>query len=452
MSKRKTQKTIQYGDITYTLSLRKLGSGGNGAVYEITDLPQGFKAISKKLNLPLAIKILCQRKNENLKRQEEKIKRFKDEINVLQSLTDKTIDDKPIVVPIFIYNIDDDAPWYIMPKLKSLEEIKFGIKDIGTIDILISLATSLKELHSLGYAHRDIKPSNILLTENNHPLWADFGLVKYEEKEIITEENRAIGPKNYISNEVGHPYAAMTTVEGYQKSDVKSFSKLIFAILTQGKIPMEGVYSQFLSAFEDKGCEDILNPILNCLTQGGELVPDTRCSLDDIISNLKRFKSLLQSIDMIPKLDIQNFALERTVKSFCSKTKPTYYSYEGAGIISFFKDLQKTIKNTFNITFSRKGTELTYKCNGLHIDKGLYYFYYRLEKRNDIFYFNPSLIKIYQEEKFEIETSSYPSQYGVKQKLGLPFSSEETIVIIERSTIIINYANNVYETSPEIFM
>ena len=33
MSKRKTQKTIQYGDITYTLSLRKLGSGGNGAVY-----------------------------------------------------------------------------------------------------------------------------------------------------------------------------------------------------------------------------------------------------------------------------------------------------------------------------------------------------------------------------------------------------------------------------------
>lgn len=432
----KTSYRIQYNSLDYELSLLELDRGGNGIVYEIINMPQEFEELDRRLNIkPLVIKILSPKCTK-----EDSVQRFKNEIEALRYLSGRTVNDKPIATPIILFNTNSEQPWYIMPKLKSLASIKLRITNQKIIDILISLAISLKEIHRLGYAHRDIKPSNILLTEFDHPVWADFGLVKYDKQEEITPINSMIGPKFYIANEVGHIPQKEVTITRYQQADIKSFSKLIFAIMKGGAPPMEGVYYQFLSAFEGSDIESIINPILDCIARGGELVPQNRCSLDDIIKNLIKFKLLLQDTSSISKLELQNMAFERTTKSFCSKTKPLYYPYEGDVMILFLKDLQKVISNTFNITFSIEGVELTYKCNGLQIDKESYYFFYHSEnKKDDIFYFKPSQIKIYPEKKLEIETTSYLDKYGIRQKLSSPFSGEETIAIIEDSMIRIEY-------------
>lgn len=432
------ERRIQYSSHVYTLSLSTLGRGGNGTVYEIINMPPEFEALDGRLIKPLAIKIL----SPNSK-QQDSFQRFQYEIEAMRFLYDKTIDDsKPIATPIILFNTNCDNPWYIMPKLKSLDDIELKITDQKTIDILITLARSLKEIHKLGYAHRDIKPSNVLVTESGHPIWADFGLVKCEEQEKITPKIKRIGPKNFISNEVGHIHQEEISTYGYQQADIKSFSKLLFTIMTEGENPMEGVYSQFLSAIEGSDMENIINPILDCIAKGGELVPENRCSLDDIINNLIKFKSFLQKASAIPKLEMQNMAIERTAKGFCSKTKPVYFPYEGNEMLLFLKDLQKNIKDTFNISFYMNGVELTYKCNGLYIDKeNCYFFYHSENKKDDIFYFKPSIIKIYLEQKFEIETTFYQQKHRIAQKLSPPFSQEETITIIEKSTIRIEYTD-----------
>lgn len=65
---------------------------------------------------------------------------------------------------------------------------------------VLTLAHTLKYVHSLGIIHRDIKPANVLVTKDTAKLF-DFGLAKKLEGEDFLKINN-FGTKCYKTPEV----------------------------------------------------------------------------------------------------------------------------------------------------------------------------------------------------------------------------------------------------------
>lgn len=73
------------------------------------------------------------------------------------------------------------------------------------IDLCLSLAYGIEELHSLEYYHRDIKPDNIFVFDDTFKL-GDLGLISFRDDDLAADENRIIGPKGWISPEAMNKY------------------------------------------------------------------------------------------------------------------------------------------------------------------------------------------------------------------------------------------------------
>ena len=162
---------------------RRVGQGGNGHVFVATDGSRKFAA-----------KVLdCK-----LREDEEKIKRFKYEIDGLKGV------DHPNVVSILgSGETIAGMPFYIMPLAKM--PLRDFMKSDANLDqrerIARELLEGVKALHSHGIIHRDIKPENVLIIDD-HAVVADIGIAHFNDIDtVLTQKGERLANFSYAAPE-----------------------------------------------------------------------------------------------------------------------------------------------------------------------------------------------------------------------------------------------------------
>lgn len=237
--------------------ISKIGSGGNGIVFKVKKKDDGeFYALK-------TIKVNIKNLKKNF-REQTRIKRFINEINVVKNVQNEI----PGVLPILddcIYEIDQitykNKPYYVMPIAVSLKDkiVEYDIEE--KIYCIIELCKTLIELHKRGIAHRDIKPENIYWLDGTWYL-SDFGLVKYPEGEELTKTREAVGPWTTLAPEMKRNAKNATPFP----ADIYSLAKTLWMILTNNYKGFDGQYNynnSFISL--ETYCKDLNNPHLTTL-------------------------------------------------------------------------------------------------------------------------------------------------------------------------------------------
>lgn len=204
--------------------LKKLGAGGMGAVYQVTNL---------LLQKTVALKVLPVGYIT-----EAELLRFQNEARAAGRLAHRNI------ASTFDLAIDQKGVPYLSmefvsgPTLKQVLEQRgpLGLNDF--LDTFIPLCSALAHAHSKEVVHRDLKPANIIigLEEDGRlrPVLVDFGVAKLIDADgYLTQAGACIGTPLYVSPEqtMGKP--------GSGKSDMYSIGCVMFHALA-GYPPFEG--------------------------------------------------------------------------------------------------------------------------------------------------------------------------------------------------------------------
>lgn len=198
---------------------RELGRGGMGVVYKAHEL---------SLNRKVALKVLSQR----LSSDEEFIKRFQREAQVIAALN------HPNIVNILSCGKDQGLYYFAMEYVngKDLGQIlqKTSIPVEQALSITSQVASALGEAGGRGVIHRDIKPSNIMIDKMGRAKITDFGVAHLENSDArLTRTGLFLGTPEYASPEqaTGRPLDV--------RSDIYSLGAVLYRMLS-GKPPVTG--------------------------------------------------------------------------------------------------------------------------------------------------------------------------------------------------------------------
>lgn len=145
--------------------------------------------------------------------------------------------DHPNIVRVFEAVVEDDHAYLAMEYIKG-----FSLEDCIRVDkllpmhrvigIIFKCCMALDSAYRQGIVHRDIKPANIMITEDDEPKIADFGLALNLSKNMDRDSTFIMG--------VGSPaYMSPEQIKGYQlnqKTDLYSLGVVLFQLLT-GRLP-----------------------------------------------------------------------------------------------------------------------------------------------------------------------------------------------------------------------
>jgi eukaryotic-like serine/threonine-protein kinase len=215
--------------------LRRIGSGGMGAVYA---------AKQKTIGREVAVKVL----RGDLMSNELVRERFRREAEIIGKLR------HPNTIQLIDYGETEDGLALMVMELLVGTPLNEQLKGSGpmtlseAIQIGIDVASSLAEAHEAGLVHRDLKPGNIFLVEvggQTHAKVLDFGIARIldEEATRITSTGQVFGTPRYMSPEQG-----MATGEVDARSDLYSLGLIIYECMV-GQPPFVAQTSiQYLSA------------------------------------------------------------------------------------------------------------------------------------------------------------------------------------------------------------
>lgn len=171
------------------LIIDKLGEGGMGKVYKVSD--------TLKNNAVFALKTI--KSSVFQKNKHDILIRFKREFDIMTNLKHSNL------VRVFDFVTDNDENCYIVMEYipgsslaHKLTEKK-TIKENEALNILVQLLRGLEFIHSRNIIYRDIKPENILINDDNIKL-TDFGIADLGVGD--TEREKVKGTLLFMAPEV----------------------------------------------------------------------------------------------------------------------------------------------------------------------------------------------------------------------------------------------------------
>ncbi|MDD2884514.1 MAG: serine/threonine-protein kinase [Dechloromonas sp.] len=201
--------------------IRELGKGATATVY-LCDDPDAQRQVAVKL---IRFGQDCPAVSRRMR------KLFQNERMVSSRL------DHPNIVRVYETVVEDEYAYLAMEYVDgySLEQhcrIDRLLPMHRVIGIIFKCCMALDAAYRQGIIHRDIKPANILVTHEDEPKIADFGLALNMNKNMDRDSTFVMG--------VGSPgYMSPEQIKGYplnQKTDLYSLGVLLFQLLT-GRLP-----------------------------------------------------------------------------------------------------------------------------------------------------------------------------------------------------------------------
>ncbi len=192
---------------------------GRGAMAEV------YRAFQPNLEREVAIKVI----HTHLAKTPQFVERFRTEAKIIAALR------HPGIVQVFDFDIEDDLFYMVMEYVpgESLKDYLAARRAAGQ-QILLSKALALFRAmveavayaHQKGVVHRDLKPANVLLTADEQPILADFGLSRLIGADRLTDPGTIIGTPAYMSPEQG------SGEPGDERSDIYSLGVILYELTT----------------------------------------------------------------------------------------------------------------------------------------------------------------------------------------------------------------------------
>jgi serine/threonine protein kinase len=283
MSSGKLRQGARFGN--WTLH-KKLGQGGNGAVWLAESEAKQFVAI--KFLKPNFLDYSSDPVEQEFR--QRRTQRFKDEIDFLWShkgfegilpIVDSYSPESPTRT---------NRPWFAtelgMPVKVWIE--KQAERLSSAVSVVSSIANTLSMLHGQMKFHRDIKPDNILML-NGEPKLGDFGLVDFPGKSQITDRMEILGPRFYIAPEM---LIDAEDVDG-GPADVYSLAKTLWVLGTGYSYPIPGEQritepALTLSEYVDHPRSKTLDVLMYAATRHS---PSARISMSTLHAELDAWSS-----------------------------------------------------------------------------------------------------------------------------------------------------------------
>src|SRR6266576_4818667 len=210
-----------------------IGQGTKLGPYEVQDfIGQGamgvvYRAYHAQLERTGAIKVM-----QAITPDADTVARFRHEAQAIAKLR------HPNIVDVYDFGDFEGTPYMIVeyiPGGSLANTMAHGSVDQATaLKYLRGIAAGLDYAHGHGIVHRDVKPANVLLTNEDVPVLADFGLAKLLEGTSL---------KSMTGVTTGTPaYMAPEQVTGHDvgpAADRYSLATIAYEMLT-GVIPFHG--------------------------------------------------------------------------------------------------------------------------------------------------------------------------------------------------------------------
>ena len=204
-------------------SLRLLGTGGMGAVYQ---------ARQPGLDRWVALKVVPAASGAETAFQE----RFNREARALARLS------HPNIVTVHEFGQVEDLHYFIMEfvdgtNLRQLERAG-RLSPREALQIIPQICDALQYAHDEGVVHRDIKPENLLIDRKGRVKIADFGLAKILDPQAdsaaarLTMEGQVMGTPHYMAPEQLEKPLAVD-----HRADIYSLGVVLYEMLT-GDLPL----------------------------------------------------------------------------------------------------------------------------------------------------------------------------------------------------------------------
>ncbi|KAM3723591.1 Fer-related kinase [Dirofilaria immitis] len=257
-----------------------LGEGQFGEVRAAEALIDGKK-------IPVAVKIAKTIKDKKqLEQAKEKVKEMMHEARLMRYF------DHENVVKIHGVAVCREPLMIIIEMVKGgclsdvLECRKGKIDEIEKVENMsLGSARGLEYIHIQGIIHRDIAARNVLYTEQKVAKISDFGMSRQGDFYEMSKGNKKV-PLKWTAPE------SMVTYQYTPKTDVFSFSILLWEIFSDGEEPYKGMTSievkRMISCGErlkkPEGCPDFMFQIMGkCWEQN----PDNRYSMSQVVKHIE---------------------------------------------------------------------------------------------------------------------------------------------------------------------